>query len=128
MKFLSSLAVVLIAFATAACGEEGGKPTGATCPQGSTLTYTNFGQQFMTDYCTRCHSSTATDRHGAPDDANFDTLNGVKAHSAHVDEEAGSGPDATNEGMPEDTDATNPAPTTAERAMLSEWIACGMPM
>ena len=33
--------------------DEGGEspmPTGAECPDGSTLTYTNFGQQFFSDH------------------------------------------------------------------------------
>jgi hypothetical protein len=39
-----------------------------------------------------------------------------------ADEEAGSGPKATNESMPE----SGVMPTKAERQQLSEWIACGV--
>lgn len=109
-------------------GEEGielGPPTGAECPPASTLTYANFGQTFMEDYCLRCHSSTVTgaDREGAPSDHNFDTIDEIRAFAGHIDEMAGSGPDATNDQMPPDGDA----PTLAEREMLAEWLACGAP-
>jgi uncharacterized membrane protein len=102
-----------------------GPPTEATCPQGSTLTYNNFGKQFMESYCTRCHSSelTGAARNGAPSFHDFDTLFGIKAVSDHIDETAAAGPAAVNEGMPEG----NPKPTLMERNQLGEWIACGMP-
>ena len=102
-----------------------GPPTEATCPTGSTLTYANFGQQFMTDYCTRCHSSTlsGTARMGAPAFHDFDTQLGVQQVADHIDETAGSGPAATNQGMPPD----GAKPTLEERQKLAEWIACGAP-
>lgn len=109
------------------CGEEEifGDPTGSTCPQGSTLTYNNFGAAFMGQYCTRCHSSelTGAARNGAPSFHDFDTLAGIKAVSDHIDETAAAGPASTNEGMPED----GAKPTLMERQQLGEWIACGMP-
>ena len=112
------------ALALGACGEEG-KPTGSVCPQGSTLTWQTFGQQFTTSYCTDCHSSTKTGaaRHGAPAFHDYDTVTGVRATIAHIDEEAAAGPDAVNTGMPED----DPKPTEAERRQLGEWLACGAP-
>jgi len=109
------------------CSEESvfGPPTESTCPPASTLTYTNFGQPFMEMYCTRCH---ATDkmgdaRNGAPTFHDFDSLQGIKVVSEHIDETTASGPASTNMGMPED----GPMPSLAERQMLGEWIACGMP-
>lgn len=102
-----------------------GPPTGATCPQGSTLTYTNFGKAFMERYCTRCHSSelTGAARQGAPSFHDFDTLFGIMAVSDHIDETTAAGPAAVNDGMPKD----GLAPTLDERYQLGEWIACGMP-
>jgi cytochrome c5 len=102
-----------------------GPPTGATCPQGSTLTYDNFGRQFMEAYCTRCHSSTLTGdaRMGATAFHDFDMLGGIRAVSNHIDEAAGAGPDATNESMP----PNGTRPSLAERQMLAEWIACQTP-
>jgi hypothetical protein len=108
------------------CSEEEGvlgPPTGAVCPPASTLTYANFGEPFMTQYCTRCHSSALTGaaRMGAPEFHDFDTQLGVQRVAEHVDEAAGAGPEATNEGMPPNA----PAPTLEERQRLAEWIACG---
>lgn len=102
-----------------------GPPTGATCPTGSQVTYTNFGAKFMTDYCTRCHSSTLTGsaRMGAPKYHDFDTQLGVQQVADHVDQTAGSGPESTNESMPYD----GAEPTLEERQKLAEWIACGAP-
>jgi hypothetical protein len=75
-----------------------GPPTGATCPPTSTLTYQSFGQQFMTDYCVKCHDSqkTGDDRNGATIDHDFDTVIGVRSVSNHIDQAAGAGPDAVN--------------------------------
>jgi uncharacterized membrane protein len=111
----------------AACGVDPifGPPTESVCPQGSTLTYDNFGKPFMEGYCTRCHSSelTGADRHGAPSFHDFDTLFGIKAVSEHIDETSAYGPAAENDSMPPDGDK----PTAEERRQLGEWIACGMP-
>jgi uncharacterized membrane protein len=102
-----------------------GPPTGAICTPSSTLTYANFGQQFMTSYCTRCHSSTLTGgaRMGAPAFHDFDTLSGIRNVADHIDEAAAAGPDSTNENMPED----GVMPSLAERQMLGEWISCDTP-
>ncbi len=127
------LAATLLVFAMGhghgcGCGGEEevlGPRTGATCPPGSTLTYANFGEQFMGSYCTRCHSSTLTGaaRMGATAFHDFDSIAGIRAVANHIDETAGAGPDAVNESMP----PSNPKPTMAERQMLAEWIACQAP-
>lgn len=119
-------ALVLLLLVSA-CGDPPlfGPPTESVCPDGSTITYDNFGKNFMTKYCTRCHSSElrGADRQGAPSFHDFDTLYGIRAVSDHVDETTASGPAATNTSMPPD----KPSPTLAERKQLGEWIACGMP-
>jgi uncharacterized membrane protein len=113
-----------------ACGGHGhgseGEPSGAACPQGSALTYTNFGQNFMATYCVSCHDSAKTGnaRNGAPAFHDFDTLDGIKAVANHVDEYTAAGPSSVNEIMPE---GDGPVPTLAEREMLGEWLACGAP-
>jgi hypothetical protein len=112
---------------TLGCGEseEEGKPTGATCPTDSSLTYDTFGSGFMEAYCLRCHSQTVTgvDREGAPSDHNFDTVNAIRGLADHIDEHAGAGPDATNTLMPPD----DPRPSLEQRMQLSAWLACGAP-
>jgi cytochrome c5 len=102
-----------------------GPPTQATCVSGSTLTYANFGQPFMTSYCTRCHSSALTGaaRNGATRFHDYDVLSGIKSVSDHIDQTAASGPGATNTSMP----PSGPFPTEEERKKLGEWIACGAP-
>lgn len=102
-----------------------GPPTGAACPEGSTLTYETFGRSFMETHCLRCHSASVTGaaREGAPADHNFDTLIEVQGLAEHIDGMAGIGPDSTNEIMPTD----DPKPTDDERAQLAEWLACGAP-
>ncbi len=105
--------------------EEEGKPTGTVCPTTQTLTYDNFGKEFMQTYCLRCHSASVTgeERQGAPDDHNFDTVEEIRALAEHMDELAGAGPDAVNTSMPED----DPRPNEDARRKLSEWLTCGAP-
>lgn len=101
---------------------DAGAHTGATCPEGSTLTYDNFAEPFFASYCTRCHSSQLSGdaRMGAPVGADFDTLEGILAHAHHVDQYAAAGPQATNTLMP----PSDPRPSVAERLQLGEWLAC----
>jgi len=121
--------VALLVAATLGCGAEPaplfGKPTGSTCPDGSTLTYDSFGRDFMETYCTRCHSSELVGdaRMGAPSFHDFDTRFGIEAVSDHIDETTAAGPAAVNLGMP----PVDPRPTLDERRRLGEWIACGLP-
>ena len=109
------------------CKEEPlfGPPTESECPQGSTLTYDNFGKPFMEKYCTSCHHSdlTGSARMGATPFHDFDTIYGIRAVSEHIDFTSAAGPAATNDSMPPD----DPFPTLMERKQLGEWIACGMP-
>lgn len=112
-----------------ACGdsksgeEEEGKPSGATCPTDSKVTYNDDIKPFMAKYCTTCHDSSLSGsaRHDAPGDHNFETMAGIVQGAHHIDVAAASGPDATNTTMPP---AGYPAPTTPERAKLGEWLAC----
>jgi hypothetical protein len=112
------------------CGEEPsielGPPTGMVCPpSGTSLTYEDFGEPFMAAYCLRCHSVNVTgaDRNGAPGDHNFDTQFEALALKDHIDQMAGSGPDAVNMRMP----VGDPTPSLEEREQLSEWLACDAP-
>jgi hypothetical protein len=103
-------------------------PSGASCPEPSTLTYANFGRGFMDRYCTRCHAADVRgdERHGAPSDANFDTHGGVRAARSAIDALAAAGPHASNDAMPPSGVGTEgPTPLPEERRMLGEWLACG---
>lgn len=111
------------------CAEEEsvfGPSTETPCPPaGTTLTYANFGKPFMEKYCTRCHHSelVGEDRMGATSFHDFDTRSGIRAVRVHIDQTTGSGPAATNTGMPPD----GPMPTLEERQQLAEWLACDLP-
>lgn len=129
MPRLSSLLAILLAtLAAAACEhghEDAGPPTGALCPEDSTLSWLSFGKEFMESYCTRCHSTglTGAERKGAPNDHNFDTPALVRLELEHIDQAAAAGPDAINTEMP----IGAPTPTEDERRKLGEWLACGAP-
>ena len=107
----------------AGCG--GGKATATACPSDNTLTAENFGNKFMSSYCTRCHAASLSGaaRQGAPGDVNLDTLAGVRAESKDIDKEAGASDTVTNTDMP----PGGSAPTVDERRKLSQWLACGAP-
>lgn len=100
-----------------------GTPTGTACPPSSTLTWENFGEEFMTSYCTRCHSSKLAcgERNDAPLDHDFDSREGVLHVANHVDRYAAAGTDAVNELMPKN----GVKPSEEERRKLGEWLACG---
>ena len=102
-----------------------GTPSGATCPKDSTLTYENFGKDFFSKYCLRCHSESVTGsaRNMAPADHNFDKLADIALLAPHIDQYAAAGPDSTNTKMP----PTGTKPSTDERKKLGEWLACDAP-
>src|SRR5262245_18889269 len=59
-----------------------GGPTIAEYPRppgGTTLTYDNFGAEFIVRYCARCHSGRAAERNGAPQNYTFDDRHQVYA-------------------------------------------------
>lgn len=91
-----------------------------SCPDGgTTLTYDNFGQQFFTSWCNRCHSAAAGQRHGAPITFVFNTLARVREHKSRIFERAA----ADNHSMPPDS----VRPSRKEREKLAVWLACGAP-
>ena len=108
----------------ASCGPQY-VPSGATCPEGSTLTYANSGVVFMRNYCVACHSRNIRQnfRQGAPVGIDFDSVDEVRLHTKHIDEMAAAGPGRTNTLMPR----IEPHPSLEERLRLGEWLACGAP-
>jgi len=119
MKLCATLLLV------AACGGGvAGVATGATCPMTNPPTYASFGQAFFQKYCLDCHSSSSTNRHGAPRDQNYDTEAEIAAHAVEIDAVAASGPGGTNTGMPKLSANVSAQPTLAERTTLGEFLAC----
>lgn len=96
--------------------------TGSVCPPNNPPTYENFGQAFMADHCTRCHSKelTGLQRNGATPNYDFDTLNGIKVRLDYIDMMAAAGPKKTNTVMP----PGGGGPSGAQRERLGEWLAC----
>lgn len=90
--------------------DQGGAPTGAVCPLEETLTWEDFGRDFMESYCVRCHRG-------------FGELDAVRRQASAIDSAAGAGPKANNTWMPED----GTAPSLEERQLLAEWLSCGAP-
>lgn len=104
----------------AACGVFYTEIESRPCPpQGTTLTYADFGSTFMVTYCQSCHGSFARDRHGAPGEFIFDTQQQVQLHRARIFVRSA----ADNTSMPPGPDD----PTPEERDRLAEWLACGAP-
>ena len=107
------LVIAMVAAALAACSWE--DMSSYPCPQGgTTLTYQNFGQQFMNDYCVSCH--------GGPNGYSsraFTDLATIRAQAADIFRNAA-----------EDNTTMPPGPydpPKEERYKLAEWLACGAP-
>jgi len=95
-------------------------PTSLNCPAGTSLSYENFGAQFLRRYCSGCHSVNLVgiDRHGAPELINFDSA--ADAVSLRVEMIRSAGAD----------DARMPPGVSVlkdERALFREWLNCGAP-
>ena len=88
-------------------------------PEGTALTYEEFGAPFLDGWCQSCHAGDARDRRGAPVHIVFDDLDDVRARADRIFARAA----ADNTSMP--PGATDPP--ADDRAALAEWLACGAP-
>ena len=121
MRSVPSLA---LAVALAACGNDVGVPppervVEADPCETSYLEYDNFGAPFVLDWCRGCHSSAVPEamRQHAPIDVNFDTSDDfLRWQNRILVRATGSKPTMPPAG----------GPSSQERALLAEWIACGM--
>jgi uncharacterized membrane protein len=109
-------ALILVVLTVAACGRSIEQ---YPCPPGgTTLTYAELAG-FFDVWCQRCHGSASTDRHGAPGDFIFDTVEQIRRHRARIFVRAA----AENDTMPPGPDN----PPLSARNQLAEWLACGAP-
>lgn len=110
--------VLLLLACGADSGDSGTAYTGA-CDRSPPLSWDSFGQGFMSTHCAGCHSSLYPEgmREGAPVGVDLDTYTGVLQWVDRVEART------LGEG------ATMPpggGPSDAERALLAEWLACGV--
>ncbi|MDI1475953.1 hypothetical protein [Polyangium sp. y55x31] len=120
MRPLPRLALAMAPLLVAACGFFYTDMEDWACPpEGTQLTYENFGAAFMNAHCQSCHASTATDRAGAPGEFIFDTKSQIQRHRARIFARSA----AENDSMPPGPDD----PTLDDRMKLADWLACGAP-
>lgn len=121
---LRSAALVLAAALAAlpGCAADDGEalppPDSAQCQQ-SALTYQNFAAPFIITWCRGCHGAglPVTMRQNAPAGVDFDTAEQVRTAQGRILARAtGSAPTMPPAGGPSDE----------ERALMAEWISCGM--
>ncbi len=106
-----------------ACADPAKAPTSASpddsADTGPCGTWRTVGQPFTLTYCTGCHAAgrEGEARHGATVDVDFDALASVQEHAAAITANASEGGPMPPGG----------GPTTAERARMLAWLACGAP-
>jgi len=109
-----------LGFSLAACSSVYTEIDDSQCPPGGTsLTYANFGAEFMNSYCQYCHGSNAQSREGAPGEFIFDTQEQVIRHKDRIFVRSA----GENDSMPPGPDD----PPLEERNKLAEWLSCGAP-
>jgi hypothetical protein len=109
--------VLLAACAGEPADDTGGADTGP-CADAPALTWENFGEGFLVENCQGCHASGATDRHGAPAEAFFDTVDNAWAWKDPIlAVSTGEAPT-----MPPSGGAT-----ADDRTRLGWWLECGTP-
>jgi hypothetical protein len=99
-------------------GDDGPEPVDPDTCETSYLGYDNFGAPFVVNWCRGCHSSIVPKnmRQNAPLDVNFDTEADVTHWAERIQARAaGAKPTMPPAG----------GPSTDERQLLAEWIACG---
>jgi mono/diheme cytochrome c family protein len=85
------------------------------CADAPTVTYETFGAGFLRENCQTCHSSTAVDRHGAPDSVTFDDVDQAWSWSDRILVRAAADPPD----MPPEGGTTDDA-----RTLLKYWLTC----
>jgi len=103
---------LLLAASVVACtssSSTGISTSDLTCPTDSTLTYDNFGADFVSANCLSCHASSQT--------PNLATQAAVKTYKSTIIRVA-----VTSSAMP-----PGGSVTMEERQLLGEWLTCGAP-
>lgn len=127
--------LALVALLVAGCAAEGGpvRPDDVTfatreCPDESTLDYDTFGEPFLLDWCTGCHSSALPEdlRAEAPEEINFDAFDETLATGLATETDPMELLELMYNQAADGRDQMPPegGPGEAERELLGEWIAC----
>ncbi|MSQ03509.1 MAG: hypothetical protein EXR71_16730 [Myxococcales bacterium] len=94
----------------------GQSETADPCADAATLDWDNFGHGFLIQHCNGCHAASADDRHGAPLDHTYDTVEDAWTHAEGILARAASAsPSMPPRGGVSDDD----------RVQLFWWLACG---
>lgn len=67
-----------------ACAPDADTADTAGCGHEVLITWETGGEALFLSYCRSCHSSAASDRHGAPEYLNYDTLESVRAAEHNI--------------------------------------------
>ena len=59
-------------------------PDSISCEDAPLVTWSTFGQGFMTTYCQGCHAREAPHRYGAPEGVSFDTRDETLSYRQHL--------------------------------------------
>ncbi len=126
-RFAVAILSCLVSLSLCACNDEAVHNGTDAVPDATPidcqeLTYDNFGQAFIEDYCLECHQSSLTglDRKDAPDSINFDDYDLVFTLSVTIKAIAGTRPI-----MP--PSFAMALPSLDERMKLVQWVDCGLP-
>lgn len=120
---LRVITVALVLLTLGACGEEEPVPAegfaAVLCPPDNILTWQSFGDPFLRNWCTGCHSSDLAtgSRQDAPTQINLDQQAKVQGLRERIYARAFESQD-----MPPIGD-----PSQIEIDHLAQWLACGAP-
>ena len=102
-------------FAVFLACDSAGDSAADPCDGAPIITWENYGEALMTENCEGCHSSTAVERQGAPEEVTFDTHDQVLTWRVTI-------LSVTNPDNPTMPPALDMDPEDAERLQI--WLTC----
>ena len=97
--------------------DSGGTPADAACADAYDVTWANWANGFFLTYCRSCHSSTTSDRRGAPEGLDYDTLAQVEQGAAAIENAV-----LVDERMP-----VGGGVYEDDLTLLRDFLTCGLP-
>ena len=113
---ITALALALLA---TACGDKLDPDQPPTCDPALPVSYAQEVGPVLESYCTRCHSSSAANRRGAPEGVDFDTYAAAAAAAEMANQRVQAGT------MP--PSGASPRPDARARCLLQAWVDQGLP-